>query len=146
MKKTDPPVIVEQVFKTPINEVWAAITNLPQMKQWFFENIPAFEPKVGFETVFIVENEGRVFPHLWKITEVEPLRKIKYNWKYNGYAGDSDVVFELIEDNSQTTLKLTHNVLESFSSHIPEFTRESCLEGWNYFIKQSLKAYLEGSR
>ena len=33
------PVIVEQSFDQPIEKVWAAITELDQMIQWFFENI-----------------------------------------------------------------------------------------------------------
>lgn len=89
MKNTDKPIVVEQTFDVSITELWNAITELKQMKQWFFENIESFEPKVGFETRFVVENEGSVFPHLWKITEVERLKKITYNWKYEGYTGDS---------------------------------------------------------
>ncbi|MEL7124229.1 MAG: SRPBCC domain-containing protein, partial [Bacteroidota bacterium] len=88
------------------------------------------------------KNEGRVFPHQWKIMEVIPQQKIVYNWRYEGYAGDSMVSFELIENDAQTTLRLTHQVLESFPQDIPEFTRESCLGGWNYFIKESLSKYL----
>jgi uncharacterized protein YndB with AHSA1/START domain len=143
MKKTDEPVIVEQVFNVSRRMVWHAITDLKQMKRWFFENIESFLPEIGFETSFIVENEGRVFPHLWKITEVEPYKKITYNWKYEGYTGDSFVTFELFEQGGQTKLILTHRVTESFQNGIPEFKRESCLGGWNYFIKQRLKEYLE---
>lgn len=112
------------------------------MTQWFFENIETFKPEVGFETKFIVENDGRIFPHLWRITEVEPYKMITYNWKYEGYAGDSEVIFELSEQNIGTKLKLTHRVLENFPQNIPEFERESCISGWNYFIKQRLVIYL----
>ncbi|MFK5893557.1 MAG: hypothetical protein QM504_10085 [Pseudomonadota bacterium] len=41
-------------------------------------------------------------------------------------------------DNHQTKLKLTYTVIESFPNNIPEFTRESGIEGWNHFIKDSL--------
>jgi uncharacterized protein YndB with AHSA1/START domain len=143
MKDTDEAIIIEQTFQVSIDQLWNALTELKQMKQWFFENIEAFEPKVGFETRFIVENEGRVFPHLWKITEVEPGRKISYNWKYEGYAGDSFVTFQLSEQGNFSKLTLTHRVTESFPQDIPEFKRESCEEGWNWFIKQRLKAYLK---
>ena len=85
MKITDKPIVVEQTFDVSITELWNAITELKQMTQWFFENIESFEPKVGFETKFVIENEGRVFSHLWKITEVERLKKITYNWKYEEY-------------------------------------------------------------
>ncbi len=57
-------VVVKQVFSNSVTQVWQAITQLDQMKQWFFENIP-------------------------------------------------------------------------------EFSRESCQAGWNYFIKEQLKAFLD---
>lgn len=52
MEKNDAPVIVEQSFNTPIEVLWNAITEIDQMRQWLFENIPAFKPEVGFETQF----------------------------------------------------------------------------------------------
>ncbi len=64
MKKGDDPIIVEQFFNRSIESVWKAITEVEQMRQWFFENIP-------------------------------------------------------------------------------EFKRESCIEGWTYFIKKRLKEFLE---
>ena len=69
---------------------------------------------------------------------------ITYNWKYEGYPGDSFVVFELFEQNNSTKLRLTHNVQESFPQNVPEFSREMCVEGWTFFIKESLKEYLAG--
>jgi uncharacterized protein YndB with AHSA1/START domain len=148
MKTTDKPIVVKQIFNVSADRLWSAITELKQMKQWFFENIESFEPKVGFTTSFLVENEGRRFMHLWKITEAEPCKRITYNWKYEGYAGDSWVTFEISEQENHTLLTLTHQITESFPQDIPEFKIESCMEGWTWFIKQSLKNYLEtkGSR
>lgn len=146
MKKTDSPVVVETLVDAEPNEVWAAITKLEQMRQWFFENIVDFKAKPGFKTRFEVENERRVFPHLWEIKEVIPQRKMTYRWQYEGYAGDSVVTFELFEEGGRTRILLTHKVLEDFQEGIPEFTRESCLGGWNYFIKESLKNYLENNQ
>lgn len=40
-------------------------------------------------------------------------------------------------------LKLTHQVMESFPQDIPEFLRESGVKGWNYFIGESLKKFLD---
>ncbi len=42
------------------------------MRKWYFENIPAFKPEVGFETQFNVQSEERNFLHKWKVTEVQP--------------------------------------------------------------------------
>lgn len=141
MKVNEPTIEVSQRFQKPIEVVWKAITNVTEMRQWFFDNIPSFEASVGFETQFNVATENRIFPHLWKITEVIPLNKIVYNWKYKGYEGNSFVTFHLSEVENQTQLTLTTKVTEDFPDSIPEFKRESCLDGWNYFIKTSLVNY-----
>ena len=96
MKKADEPIVVEQIFDTSKENVWDAITVLDQMKQWFFDNIDSFEPVAGFETRFVIKVEDRIFPHVWKLTEVVPLKRITYDWRYDGYPGSSIVVFELI--------------------------------------------------
>ncbi|WP_425076903.1 SRPBCC family protein [Psychroserpens sp. S379A] len=142
MKVNEPSVIVKQEFKQPIEIVWNAITDVTQMRLWFFDNIPAFEARVGFKTEFDVATEHHTFPHLWKITEVIPQQKIVYNWTYKGFQGDSYVTFQLSEKNNQTQLTLTTKVVKDFPDDIPEFKRESCLAGWNYFIKTSLVNYL----
>lgn len=143
MKVNDSPVIVEEIFNAPVQSVWNAITVVEEMRAWYFDNIPAFEARVGFETQFMVINEGREFPHHWMVTEVLPLKKISYDWRFGNYPGLGLVSFKLTEHGGSTTLKLTNAVLEDFPGGVPEFERESCLGGWRYFIGQSLKAYLE---
>lgn len=142
MKITDSPVIVEQLFKKPVNLVWKAITDLDQMLLWYFDTIPDFKAEVGFTTQFNVKAPSRDFMHLWEVTEVIPNRKIVTNWKYEGFNGNSFVTFELFEQNSQTLLRLTNIVIEDFDDAIPEFRRESCLAGWNYFIKDRLVSFI----
>lgn len=143
MKINEEQVIVEETFNASIESVWDSITIIDQMRQWYFENIPSFEAEVGFETQFNVENDGRNFPHMCKVTEVVPNKKITYTWKFDGYSGDSFVEFELFEQSNQTKLKLSVTVLEDFPEDIPEFTRESCIGGWEFFIKNRLKDFLE---
>ena len=142
MRKDEDPIIVEQTYNASIDTVWNALTEIDQMRQWYFKNIPSFEPEVGFETQFNVQSEDRNFLHMWKVTEVVPLQKIKYNWKYENYPGDSYVVLELFKQGNATKLRLTHEVHESFPDDIPEFKRESGVKGWTFFIKQSLKEFL----
>ena len=134
MKTTDEPIIVEQTFRNSVVDVWNAITEIGQMRQWFFENIPNFKTEVGFETQFNIKSGQRKFLHLWKVTEVTPLKKIKYNWKYQDYAGDSFVTFELFPENELTNLKLSIEIVENFPQDIPEFKRESCIREWTFFI------------
>ncbi len=143
MKVSEDPVVVEEEFDCSLLSVWEAITEVEQMRAWYFDNIPEFEAAVGFETQFLVVNEGREFPHLWRITEVVPMEKIAYEWRFGGYPGRGLVAFELSEDNGATRLQLTNRVLEDFPDEVPEFRRESCLEGWRYLLGESLRAYLE---
>ncbi len=143
MKKSDKPIIVEEIYDTDIATVWGAITETEQMRKWFFENIPVFKPVVGFTVEFDVESGARTFPHQWKITKVVPGKLIEYNWKYGGYAGEAIVTFELQRVKDSTKLILTDIVTEGFQADVPEFERESCIGGWRYFIQQRLKEYLK---
>lgn len=145
MKKEDEPIVVEQIYEAPLEKVWEAISVRDKMTRWFFPNIPSFEPVVGFETRFVIQVEDRTFPHLWKLTEVIPLKKLAYEWQFEGYPGRGISVFELGEEWQGTKLRLTFTVLEKFPDNIPEFKRESGVAGWNYFIRESLKEYLEES-
>lgn len=142
MKISEPPIITVQEFNQSIADVWSALTDIKHMRNWFFENIPAFEPVVGFETLFDVKSEERTFPHAWKVTEVIPQKSIIVNWKYIGYQGDSNVTFSLDENNNKTTLTVSAKVTEDFDDKIPEFKRESGEEGWKYFINNRLKMYM----
>ena len=143
MKKADPPIIIEETFETPIENVWKAITEANQMQQWFFQQIDSFKAESGFSSSFLVEANGRKFTHLWDIVDVKTSEKIKYRWRYEEYQGDSYVTFRLKEEDlSKTKLTLIAEVEEDFPSDVPEFKRDSCIGGWNYFIKESLKNYL----
>jgi uncharacterized protein YndB with AHSA1/START domain len=142
MKKNEKPIIVEETFPNDIRSVWEAITDPEEMRKWFFDNMPDFKPVVGFKVEFNVESESRDFLHQWKVTRVIPIEIIEYNWKYGGYRGDSFVRFELSKEDGSTRLRLTHTVLEDFDEDVPEFSRESCLTGWKFFIKNRLKDFL----
>ncbi|MEM9001789.1 MAG: SRPBCC domain-containing protein [Bacteroidota bacterium] len=143
MNTTDAPIIVEQDYQVSQATVWNALTRLDELKLWFFENIPAFEPKEGFETRFPVTTENGIFTHIWKVTEVIEEKKLSKKWMYAEYPGSAMVHFLLIPNNGKTTIRLTLEVLEDFPQNIPEFKRESGVAGWNYFLCERLKDYLE---
>ncbi len=96
-----------------------------------------------FETRFSVISEGRVFIHNWKVTEVIPLKAICYTWLYYNYIGKASVTFHIKEIVGKALLTVTCLVLDSFDKGVPEFSRESCLAGWKYFIQQRLVEYLD---
>ena len=138
------PIVVEQQFSKPIQDVWEAITVKKLMIRWFFEDIPNFRPEAGFETSFDVDSGKQIFRHLWKITEARAPSKIVYHWSYEGIEGVGTVTFELTEIAAGTLLRLTNKGLDTFPDDIPEFSRESCIGGWEYFIKDRLKHFLDG--
>jgi len=144
MNEDSQPIVVEQVYEAPASEVWSAITDKTKMPQWFFEPIADFEPRVGFETRFTVDLEDASYEHLWRIVDVVPEQRIVYEWRYGGLPGNSTVTWELSPAPPGTKLKLTHVVHESFPDDDPAFTREAGVAGWQYFIQESLKAYLDG--
>lgn len=143
MKTTDDLIIFEQTFNAPLESVWNAITDVNLMRKWYFNNIPDFKATIGFTTQFDVTNGDRNFRHQWKVTEVIPEKIIKYEWTFEGYKGRSTTLFELFAKENSTKLILTVEVLEDFPDDIPEFKRESCIGGWNYFINNRLKDYLD---
>ena len=145
MDDRKPPIVVSEEFNRSASDLWTAITDPNQMVQWFFHQIPDFIPEVGFETRFNVNAGERDFMHQWKILEVDPGKRIVYDWSYEEYPGRGEVVFEVEGDQGSSKLTLTNTGLDTFPSDLPEFTRESCIGGWNYFIKENLKSFLEGS-
>ena len=142
MIESSEPIIVEQAFGVSKETVWKAITEHDQMVKWFFDDIPEFKAEAGFETQFVVDTGERRFNHLWKILESIPEQKIVYDWRYEEYPGAGKVTFEVFEEGDGSRLRITTDVVESFPQDIPEFSRESCEGGWQYF-QGNLKNYLE---
>ncbi|TRX72458.1 SRPBCC domain-containing protein [Carboxylicivirga sp. M1479] len=138
-------IITQQIFNCSSARIWEAITKVDEMRQWFFNNIPDFKAEPGFETQFMVDAGERQFMHLWRIIEVEKLKLIKYHWSYEDYTGVGFVTFKIEEKETYTTLIVISEGMGSFEPKVPEFSRESCQGGWNYFIKEQLKSYLATS-
>jgi len=142
MKTADKSITVKERYLVSIDKVWSAITDVREMRYWFFDTIESFKPEVGFETQFLVKTADRKYTHRWKVLEVIPNKKISYTWSYEEYPGDGYVIFELVENKDQVLLTLSLVITEDFPSDIPEFTRDSCQAGWNYFIGERLSEYL----
>jgi uncharacterized protein YndB with AHSA1/START domain len=137
-------ILIERTFNAPVAKVWNAITDVEEMRQWYFD-LKEFRPEVGFEFEFVVEHERMTYHHLCKVTEVIPQKKIAYTWRYKGHDGDSLVTFQLSADGDKTRLKLTHEGLDTFPK-TPAFARENFLKGWTEIIGSELKKFLEGKQ
>jgi uncharacterized protein YndB with AHSA1/START domain len=134
-------VVVERTFNAPVTQVWQALTDVEQMRQWYFD-LKEFKPQVGFEFEFAVDHEGTSYHHLCRVTEVIPQQKIAYTWRYKGEPGDSLVTFELFGEGDNTRLKVTHTGIETFPK-TPAYARKNFEAGWTAIIGTELKQFVE---
>ena len=134
-------VVIERTFNASVARVWKALTDVEQMRQWYFD-LKEFKPEVGFEFDFTMEHEGMKYDHRCKVTEVISQKKLAYTWRYQGHEGNSLVRLELFADGDRTRLKLTHEGLETFPK-LPSFARDNFMAGWTEIIGSSLKKFLE---
>lgn len=138
------PFVIETIYKTPVENVWKAITNSKEMKQWYFD-IPGFRAEPGFEFQFSSgPDEERSYRHLCQVTECKPLAKLAFSWQYNHYEAITLVTIELFkEQDGSTHFRLTHEGLESYPESDPDFSSKSFAEGWTWIVNTALKEYLE---
>ena len=136
-------VVIERTFNAPIAKVWRAITDVDQMRAWYFD-LKEFKPEVGFEFEFSVEHERMTYHHLCRVTEVVPQEKIAYTWRYKGEPGDSLVTLELFAEGDNTRVKLTHTGIETFPK-TPAYARKNFESGWTAIIGTELKQFVEQS-
>jgi uncharacterized protein YndB with AHSA1/START domain len=134
-------VVVERTLNAPVAKVWKALTDVNQMRAWYFD-LKEFKPEIGFEFEFVVEHEGNAYHHLCKVREVIPQKKIAYTWRYKGEPGDSLVTIELLPEGEKTRLKLTHTGIETFPK-TPAYARKNFEQGWTQIIGAELKQFVE---
>jgi len=135
-------LVLERTIDAPIGQVWEALTDVKVLKKWapFFSD---FKPEVGFETRFMLgASEDRQYLHICRVTEVEDGRKLTYEWRYDGYPGDSYVTFILVSKQNFTSLTIKYKVTEPFPADNPDFSLESFEQGLNYTVG-SLKQFVE---
>jgi len=137
-------IVVERNYHAPIKTVWEAITDVEKMRRWYFPSLDEFAPEPGFETRFDVGHDDKLFVHIWKVKEVEPLKKISYEWKFGGYPGDSVVLWELFPDGEGTRIILTHTGVETFRGDLhPYLAAGNFVTGWTDFIGIRLRDFVE---
>ena len=134
-------VILERTLNAPVARVWSALTEVDQMRRWYFE-LKEFKPQVGFEFEFVVEHEGNTYHHLCRVTEVIAQKKISYTWRYKDQPGDSLVTFELSPGRDQTRAKVTHAGIETFPK-TPAYARKKFETGWTTIIDSELRQFVE---
>jgi uncharacterized protein YndB with AHSA1/START domain len=138
----DTPFIIEQVYDSPLEAVWAALTEPAKMRAWYFPQLRAFKPVVGCDVEFT--DDGSAYQKAWQVTDVVDGKKLGHSWVYKGYPGRSDVRFELFAEGARTRLRLTHTGLASFPDN-PHFARQRFEAGWQTILGHKLKDFLEQS-
>ncbi|HKW36660.1 MAG TPA: SRPBCC domain-containing protein [Burkholderiales bacterium] len=139
------PLVLERVFDAPVALVWRALTDADDMRHWYF-NLPDFEARVGFEFQFTGGDcKEPPYVHRCKVTEVVAEKRLAYTWRYEGYAGDSLVTFELFAQGMKTRLRLTHTGLGTFPP-IAAFATGNFMAGWTELVGSNLKNFVETRR
>jgi uncharacterized protein YndB with AHSA1/START domain len=140
----DDPLVLERVLDAPVALVWKALTDVDDIKHWSFD-IREFEPRVGFEFQFCGGDGKATYLHRCRVTEAIPQKRLAYTWRYEGYAGDSLVTFELFTDGKKTRLRLTHAGLETFPK-LAAFAKQNFSAGWTEIVGSNLKNFVETRR
>lgn len=135
------PLVVEQTYSAPAKAVWEALTDNAKMKQWYFD-LKEFKAEPDFEFDFSGGPPEKTYLHKCVVKEVIPFKKLSHTWRYEGYQGDSLVIWELFDEGDQTKVRLTHAGLETFPDD-PDFARSNFEMGWNHITGISLKEFLE---
>lgn len=142
MAENNSSVVLTRVLDAPVDLVWKALTDIKLLKQWlpFF---PDFKPEVGFETRFkLGPSDDHQYTHICRVLEVVPYKKLTYTWYYEGYTGQSHVIFALFDKKEQTKVVLMHTITEPFPKDNPDFDPKNFKEGWTYTI-DGLKKFVE---
>jgi len=136
------PFVIERTYDVPVEKVWKAITDSNQLKKWYFEDIKGFKPEVGTEFTFTGQMDDIIYYHICKVLEVEPQKKLKHSWRYRDTPGNSFVTWELFPAGNKTTVRLTHEGLETFPA-TEVFARKNFEGGWTQIVGTMLRDWLE---
>ena len=89
------PFTIERTFNASLQQVWNALTDKDQMKQWYFD-LSDFKPEIGFEFRFPGQgHKGEQYLHICVVKEAIVGKKLAYTWTYENIPGESLLTFEL---------------------------------------------------
>lgn len=136
---------IKRVIKAPRDRVYAAWTDLAQLKQWFGpENVRTLDliadARVGGKFRWdLINSEGEKMTMRGEFRELQPGRKIVFAWKWED---DEDwenhtsiVTVELDDADGGTEVRLTHEQLPN------EESRDGHRQGWNSALDKLEKLF-----
>jgi len=134
---------IERTYPIALADLWQAITNKDNMKEWFFE-IPNFTMEIGGEFEFYRHNKREDSLHHCQVLDVIPNELFKFTWRHPKQSkGTSIITWRLIPRGGATTLHLTHEGLENFHDAGEQFSQLRFENGWNYLLGESLNKYVD---
>ena len=130
-----------------VTQIWSVLTELEHMKKWFFEVIPEFSATEGFYTEFEIAHENRNFRHCWRVLKVVAQSHYTVEWTFTGLPGRGHVTHKITPGpDDKNTITFIDTIVEPFDTSIPEFKRQSSVDGWTYIMNEMLGPYLEEIR
>ena len=138
----DDPLVTEEVFHLPAQRLWQALTDEHALRVWYFPQLRHFKPVVGFEFEFA--DDGSSYQKEWRVTQVVEGVRLAHIWRYKGYPGASEVIFDLLPEGTSTRLRVTHTGLDSFPDDL-HFARRRFEEGWKQILGMKLRDYLSAT-
>jgi uncharacterized protein YndB with AHSA1/START domain len=123
----------ERHFRQPIERVWAALTDPPQLAQWFAPGEITLRLGGNVHLAF-TDGEGVIDG---RVTALEPPHLLEFTWTDNGK--DRGVVrWELVATDHGTSFKLIHTISDTARDFgLP------ALSGWHMMLGR-LVALLDG--
>ncbi|TZF99127.1 SRPBCC domain-containing protein (plasmid) [Chryseobacterium panacisoli] len=137
------PITVQHKINVPAEKIWKALTDKNEMKSWYFD-IQDFVLEIGKEFNFYEPGGENKYHHQGEILEIMPNQKLKHTWSYPDFSALKTIVtWDLLPEDGQTLVKVTHEGIENFKDLGEGFSRENFTEGWKTILGQSLKEYVE---
>lgn len=130
-------------IKASATRVWQALTEINQMKEWYFD-IQDFDLNEGSVFNFYETGGTNQFHHRCKMLKIVPEKLLSHTWTHPSHSkGESVVTWNIVENQEFTEVTLQHDGLENFNDAGPDFAPENYQFGWEGLLMM-LKNYLHG--
>lgn len=137
-------VIIERMFDAPVDLVWSILTEPEYIMIWFGSDMngTGISAEVNLSVggkyrVSFRDSDGSLHTAFGEYIEIEEFKKLRYSFEWLSEPGFvSDVLIELMPQEEQTLLVLTHANLNPNSVH-------GYFDGWNGAIDKIVKKIIE---
>ena len=128
-------IIKKHQFKSPISQVWNAISVAEEISAWFIK--ADFKAEEGYTYTFTHENtviSG-------KVLKSDPVYELVYSWIVGGTEVETTVRWKLEENSEGTLLTLEHFGISNYPVETAVTMFNNFKGGWNSCV-ENLEKYL----